>query len=127
VKPETASYLDKANTMLSEADAIFGIHLHDAAGRAAYLGAFHAAQAFIFEKTGNAPKTHSGVHKEFLRLTIDDARFAPDLRIFLSQSYNPRLIADYDIGPGAKVTADLAATTIGTAKRFAARVAPLID
>ena len=88
MKPETASYLEQAQTLLSESESILAIHLHEAAGRAAYLSVFHAAQAFIFEQTGKTPKTHSGVHREFLRLSRDDARIAPDLRIFLSQSYN---------------------------------------
>ncbi|PPQ36468.1 hypothetical protein [Rhodopila globiformis] len=59
MKPETASYLDKAHTLLAEAEAILGIHLHEAAGRTV----FHAAQALIFEKTGRTPKTHSGGHR----------------------------------------------------------------
>lgn len=124
--PETGLYLEKAQTLLSEADAMFNIHLHGAAGRAAYLSAFHAAQAFIFENTGKSPKTHSGVHTEFLRLTKDDQRLAPDLRIFLSQSYNLKAIADYQIGPGAKVPAELAATTIETGNRFVARIVALL-
>jgi uncharacterized protein (UPF0332 family) len=69
VKAEAASYLEKAHTLLAEADAIFGIHLNEAAGRTAYLAGFHAAQALIFERTGKTSKTHSGFHTEFLRLT----------------------------------------------------------
>jgi uncharacterized protein (UPF0332 family) len=126
VKPETALYLEKAQTLLSEADAMFNIHLHGAAGPTAYLAAFHAAQAFIFENTGKSPKTHSGVHTEFLRLTKDDQRLAPDLRIFLSQSYNLKAVADYQIGPGATVPAERVATTIETGKRFAAVIVALL-
>jgi uncharacterized protein (UPF0332 family) len=55
------------------------------AGRAAYLAAFHAAEALIFERTGKVPKTHKGVNIEFLRLTKDDPRFPPDQRGFLSE------------------------------------------
>jgi uncharacterized protein (UPF0332 family) len=43
VKPEAAQYLDKARQALKEAYAVAGIELAEAAGRAAYLGAFHAA------------------------------------------------------------------------------------
>jgi uncharacterized protein (UPF0332 family) len=127
VKAETASYIEKAQTLLSEADAIFDIHLNEAAGRTAYLAGFHAAQAFIFERTGRTSKTHSGVHTEFLRLTKDDPRLAPDLRIFLSQSYNLKAIADYETGPGSKVSVELARRTIETGKRFVARIAALIE
>jgi uncharacterized protein (UPF0332 family) len=126
VKPETAGYLQKAQTLLAEADAIFNIHLHEAAGRSAYLAGFHAAQAFIFENTGRAPKTHSGVHTEFLRLTKDDPGLSPDLRIFLSQSYNFKAIADYQTGPSAKVPAELVATAIATGKRFVAEITRLL-
>jgi uncharacterized protein (UPF0332 family) len=122
VTPEAALYLEKAQTLLSEADAVFNIHLHEAAGRTVYLAVFHAAQAFIFENTGKTPKTHNGVHTEFLRLTKDDERLAPDLRIFLSQSYNLKAIADYQIGPGAKVPAERAAATIEIGKRFVATI-----
>jgi uncharacterized protein (UPF0332 family) len=127
VKSESAAYLEKAQTLLAEADSIFAIHLNEAAGRTSYLAGFHAAQAFIFESTGKAPKTHGGVHTEFLRLTKDDQRVAPDLRIFLSQSYNLKAIADYETGPGSKVSDELATTTIETGKRFVARIVELLS
>ena len=49
MKPEAAQHLDKARQALEEARAIAGIELAEAAGRATYLAAFHAAQALIFE------------------------------------------------------------------------------
>ena len=49
--PETA-HLAKAHRLLQEAEAMLTIRLNDAAGRTAYLAGFHAAQAFISEKTG---------------------------------------------------------------------------
>jgi uncharacterized protein (UPF0332 family) len=60
VKPEAALYLDKARQAVEEARAVAGIGLAEAAGRAAYLAAFHAAQALIFERDGRVPKTHRG-------------------------------------------------------------------
>ncbi len=126
MRPETSDYLAKSQTLLSEAESIFGIHLHEAAGRAAYLGAFHAAQAFLFEKTGRAPKIHRGVHKEFLRLTKDEPRIAADLRTFLSESYNVKFIADYAVGPRARLSAEEASATIETAKRFEAQIGALL-
>jgi hypothetical protein len=44
MKAEAASFREKAQTLLAEAKAMFGIHLNEAAGRTAYLG-FHVAQA----------------------------------------------------------------------------------
>lgn len=50
--PETADYLDKARRVLNEAKAVLAIDLTEAAGRAAYLAGFHAAQALIFLSYG---------------------------------------------------------------------------
>ena len=36
------------------------------AGRAAYLAAFHAAQALIYERENRSLKTHRGVQSEWL-------------------------------------------------------------
>ena len=50
--PETAQFLGKAQKLLLEAEAMLNIGFNDAAGRSAYLAAFHAAQSLISEKTG---------------------------------------------------------------------------
>ena len=78
---------------------MLGVHLSQDAARAAYLAAFHAAQAVVFERTGKVAKTHRGVQNEFLRVTKDDPCFTPDQRIFLSQAYNFKAVADYETGP----------------------------
>jgi len=122
VKPEAASFLDKARTLPGEAEAILAIHLNESAGRTAYLAGYHAAQAFVLERTGKSPKTHRGVHTEFLRHTKDDPRLDPDLRLFLSSGYNLEAIADYETGPGAKVSKERATSTIEADKRFVAWV-----
>jgi uncharacterized protein (UPF0332 family) len=80
VTPETGYFLDKAHKALSDAEAILAIDIYDVAGRMAYLAGFHAAQAFISERTGRSVKTHKGVHGESYRLAKDDADFGPDLR-----------------------------------------------
>jgi uncharacterized protein (UPF0332 family) len=50
-RPETAAYLAKARQSLKEARVLVANDLPDAAGRAAYSAAYHAAQAFVFDKT----------------------------------------------------------------------------
>ncbi len=51
MKPESARFLEKAQEFVLKAkDALE--RWPDEAGRAAYLAAFHAAQAFIFERAG---------------------------------------------------------------------------
>lgn len=67
-RPETAAYIAKARQSLREAGVLAQNNLADAAGRAAYLAAYHAAQAFVFDVSGKAAKTHSGVRSEFVRL-----------------------------------------------------------
>lgn len=96
------------------------IDLTEAAGRAAYLAAFHAAQAFISEKTGRSVKTHKGVHSELQRLTKDDLDFSASMRAFLPRNYNLKSIADYEIGPDATVSLERATMAVGQAKRFVA-------
>jgi uncharacterized protein (UPF0332 family) len=49
---EAQRSLEKADECLSTARAELGINLNSEAGRNAYLGAFHAAKAFMFERTG---------------------------------------------------------------------------
>jgi uncharacterized protein (UPF0332 family) len=112
VTPETERFLQKAEKHLERGHTMPDVGLNDDAGRAAYLAAFHAAQAVIFERTGKVVKTHRGVQSEFYGLTKDDTRFTPDQRIFLSQAYNLKAIADYETGPGAEVSAEKATAAV---------------
>lgn len=127
MKTETEFYLDKAGEDLGAAKKLLAIDLTGNAGRLAYLAAFQAARALIFERTGKVAKTHKGVHSEFARLTQDDARIDKELRPFLKQSFTLKQAADYEVGPAAIVTAAQAAAAIETADRFIARVAAVID
>ena len=70
-----------------DARKIEAIGLATVAARAAYYAAFHAAEAFIIDRTGKVVKTHSGVRTEFARLAKD----APDIdrrfTNFLAKAY----------------------------------------
>ena len=116
--PETDRVLQKAEKHLERGHVMLNVSLNDDAGRAAYLAAFHAAQAVVFERTGKVVKTHRGVQSEFLRLTKDDPRFTSDQRIFLSQAYNFKAVADYETGPGAELSAEKAAAALEGGRRF---------
>lgn len=50
--PEAIRYFEKADKCLTNAKTSLGVNLTNDAGRSAYLAAFHAAQAFVFERTG---------------------------------------------------------------------------
>ena len=115
--PEADRFLQHAEKHLERGHTMLGVHLNDDAARAAYLAAFHAAQAVIFERTGKVAKTHRGVQNEFLRLTKDDPGFTPDQRIFLSQAYNFKAVADYETGP-AELSAEQAAVALETGRGF---------
>ena len=112
MKPEAGQYLAKARLSLAHARAILAIELGEEAGRAAYLAAFHAVQALIFERTNRVAKTHRGVHGQFLKLIADEPRIDVSLRRFLSEGYKLKAIADYETGPDAVVPLELAEAAI---------------
>jgi uncharacterized protein (UPF0332 family) len=126
MKRESADFLLKASEFLLKARDVLG-HWPDEAGRAVYLAAFHAAQAFIFEKTGDVAKTHSGVRGRFGYLTRDDPRFDDELRTFLGRAYNFKSIADYETGPGARIPPDRVASAIQISSRFVEVVAIVLE
>ena len=126
MKPQSAAFLDKAGELLGEAETMLRVGLNDAAGRTAYLGGFHAAQALLFEANGRVYKTHSGVRSEFARLVKDDSRVDSELRAFLGYAYQLKMIADYEAGPGSHIKAETAKATLETARRFVACVANLL-
>jgi uncharacterized protein (UPF0332 family) len=118
VTPEAQHSLEKADNCLTTARTELAINLSSEAGRNAYLAAFHAARAFIFERTGKVVKRHESVHREFHRLAKDEPAIDKGFLPFLSQGYNMKAIADYDTTPGVVVSAEEAAAAIETATRF---------
>jgi len=118
VTPEAAGYFEKAQRCLGYARINLDVGLGNDAGRNAYLAAFHAAQAVIFERTGKAAKTHQGVHTEFSRLTRTEPGIEQDLRRFLTQAYNLKAVADYEMGEDSVVPLERAATAVLSAERF---------
>ena len=88
------------------------------------LAGFHAAQAFIIERTGKLAKTHEGVHSQFNRLA--DARFDIELRRFLSRTYDLKATADYLAGPGSTVPVERVESALATAGRFVECVAEVL-
>jgi uncharacterized protein (UPF0332 family) len=125
VTPEASRFLAKARKLLEHAATMLSVSLNEDAGRTAYLAGYHAAQAFIFDTTQKVFKSHKGVQTEFLRLTKDDPRFAADQRVFLSQTYNLKAIADYETGPGSEISAERAARAVDAGKQFVELIANL--
>jgi uncharacterized protein (UPF0332 family) len=117
VKAETTDYLAKARATLADAEKIAALPLPHIAAREAYLAVFHAAEAYIFEQTGKAAKTHRGVRSEFARLAKAEPRIGRDLVTFLGTAYQYKARADYAIGSAATpiTPAEAAAATVTTA------------
>jgi uncharacterized protein (UPF0332 family) len=127
VKPETADYLGKARHCLAGASTIAAAAVPDVAAREAYLAVYHAAEAYIFERTGKAAKTHRGVKSQFNRLAQHEPRIGHDLLTFLEEGYQFKAIADYGIGPAIDaISADDAIAAIDTAGHFIDIIAELL-
>ena len=75
--PEAAQELAAARRHLGDAKAIAGLDITYIAAREAYLAAFHAAEAFLLDRTGNLAKTHRGLRTEFARLARTEPRMDP--------------------------------------------------
>jgi uncharacterized protein (UPF0332 family) len=95
VTPETAVFLAQADWALDEAVRIAAVGIARVAAREAYMAAFHAAQAAIFERAGRVVKTHRGVHGTFAQIAKDDPGLGPELGHFLAASYKYKYVADY--------------------------------
>ena len=116
--PETVRYLDKALECVANARISLTVNLTNDAGRSAYLAAFPAAQALIFERTGKVSKSHQGVHTEFARLAKDDSQLDAALPRFLQRGYNLKAVADYETGPDSVVATERATAAIEGAHDF---------
>lgn len=116
--PEASLYLDKARQCLEFARIDLEVGLNNDAGRNAYLAAFHAAQALIFERTGKNAKTHNGVRSLFNSLAREEPGIEDRHRQFLSQAYDLKSLADYETGPEAVVPIEKATAAADDAERF---------
>jgi uncharacterized protein (UPF0332 family) len=96
------------------------------AGREAYLAAFQAAQALIYERTGRVSKTHRGVRAQFSDLTRDEPRISHDHVVFLARGYEIKSWADYGTGPQDQVTMITPSEALEAAGRFVETVQNLL-
>lgn len=97
MKPETAALLARASADLEAARRIVAIRIPGVAAREAYMAAFHAAQAVLFERVGQVPKTHSGLHGAFGRVARAESGLGRDLGRIFAEAYEFKDIADYRI------------------------------
>jgi uncharacterized protein (UPF0332 family) len=123
--PEAQLHLDKARDHLIKAQDALEKH-PDEAGRCASLAAFHSAQAMISERTGRVAKTPAGAHSQFNLLAKNEPRIDGEMRRFLSDAFDLKATADYELGPDAVVSTEEAEAAIAAATRFVDRIAEIL-
>ena len=125
--PEAHLFLDKARRTLAKARFDADYDFYEDAARGAYLVGFHAAQAFIFDRTGKVAKTHNGVRSEFARLAKGEPCIDRAFPAFLGKAYELKTIADYEVDSSVTVSAEDAMAAIDTAVRFVECIAGLLE
>lgn len=126
MKPEAAEFLSHARSMLERARRMLSVSLFEDAGRTAYMAAFHAAQALIFEREERVMKTHHGVQSEFHRIARGtsgaDTGIDPNLPAFLSRAYRMKTAADYEMGDEMQPSPEEVKATLEAASQFVAAI-----
>lgn len=103
MKEPTAEELQKAEQLMDYARRCLAADLHEIAAREAYLAAFHAALAYIFERRNAHPKTHSGVHSLFAETAAKYPDLGPETGRFLAKSYDWKQKHDYSLSGSISV------------------------
>lgn len=116
--PEAGLYLEKPKQLLATARNLAADGYNNHAARDAYLAGLNAAQAMIVFKTGKIAKTHNGVNAKFAELSLTEPRITHEARIFLSQNYQLKAIADYEVGDDAIIPMPRAIMAIESATIF---------
>ncbi|MBV9979012.1 HEPN domain-containing protein [Bradyrhizobium sp.] len=99
-----------ADATYDRAKRSFGAAIYENAARDAYTAALNAARAVVFDKSGIAPKTHSGTRSKFHDLLHGGLAFDANLAKFLSEGFDTKQGIDY--GPEvAYVTREQRKTT----------------
>ena len=119
MSPESLDYFGAAERALSRARRITAAGVYDTAAREAYIAALNAARGVIFDKTGNATKTHSGVRTQFHKLVHEGLAFDVTLVGFLREGFDVKQVVDYETVP-ANIDKALAEDFIGRATAFVA-------
>jgi uncharacterized protein (UPF0332 family) len=95
-----------------------GWRSHRIAARLAYDVALSSARVIIFEKTRQAPKTHSGVRTQLAKLEHEGLPLEDGLRKFLADGFEAKI--DFDYGPFSPVSKEEAEIAMAGARDFLA-------
>ena len=80
--PEAARFIAKARQCLADALPYQPL-VPRITGREAYLAAFHAAEALVYERTGKIARTHRGLRARFALVNGNAPRIDKSLSEFL--------------------------------------------
>jgi uncharacterized protein (UPF0332 family) len=123
--PEAARFLDKARSCLADAIRIQQL-VPRLVGREAYLAAYHAAEALLYERTGKIAKTHRGLRAQFANIARSEPRIDRPMLEFLAQAYELKSLADCRTGADANFSEEIAAAAVERATRFVDVVGSLL-
>jgi uncharacterized protein (UPF0332 family) len=126
VTPEAERFIEKARQCLADAKLNETL-VPRIAAREAYLAAFHAAEALVFERTRKIARTHRGLRSEFARLTRGDSSIDRIVSQFLGRGYELKSMADYGTGQESIVSERTASAAIKSAGEFIDLVSGLLD
>lgn len=122
---QTADLMARAQRALDDAQRIAAAGIHAVAAREGYIAALHAAQAFVFERQGSAPKTHSGLHSAFARLASAEPGLGGEAGRMLSRLYEFKDTVDY--GERETIPCEEALAAVSAAADFVRRIARILD
>lgn len=125
MSPESTDYMGVADWSLNEARGILAAGHFEIAAREAYSAALAAARAIIYEKTGKAIKTHSGVRSQLHKLIFEGLPFSAELAKFLSDGFEVKLGVDY--GPVQRMHRAEAETHVERAASFLAAAKTILE
>jgi len=118
LSPESVDYFGSAERILADAEIILQAGRNEVAAREAYSVMLQATRAIIFEKTGQAPKTHSGARSELSRLIREGLTFDGHLAGLLATGFDTK--ADVDYGPRTAISQEVAERAVEDARTFLA-------
>jgi hypothetical protein len=128
MKPEAADYLGKARQCLDDARQIAAATpLHHIVAQEAYLAAYHAAEAYLFERTGKGRQDASGLAERVQPPGPQRAAHRSGVHDFPCRSLRVQIHCRLQRGLGfPPITADDARSAIDTAARLIDSIAALL-
>jgi uncharacterized protein (UPF0332 family) len=125
LKPEVRQRLTKARRLIRIARGYDDEKDPEGVAHHAYYAMYHAATAVLLERQGTYPKTHSSIVGQFGLLVREMPDKAREQGRALRESFELRLLADYDAG--ATGLAERARASLAAAASFVAFATLLID